>query len=136
LGGVAFETALEFEHRLRAVPSLSAAALVEATIDQHKPAANSDIEEWELHSELVLVCPDVSERARELLPERDPEAFLAKLRQPLFVPSASTQEEEITPSLPTAVSVYTLYRLVQTARSGLLFACVAVALASLADVLR
>src|SRR5215211_790098 len=37
-----------------------------------------EIELWELHSELVLVCPEVCRRALELLPERDPDAFLTQ----------------------------------------------------------
>ena len=37
-----------------------------------------EIELWELHSELVLVSPEVCRRALELLPERDPDAFLAR----------------------------------------------------------
>ena len=38
-----------------------------------------EIELWELHSELVLVSPEVCRRALELLPERDPDAFLVRL---------------------------------------------------------
>jgi hypothetical protein len=86
------------------------------------------IEPWELHSELVLVCPEVCRRALELLPERDPDAYLARPREPVLPPAVAI-------GLPTAVFEYTLWRLGQTARPALVSLGALVALAYLAEVL-
>jgi hypothetical protein len=95
------------------------------------PAATGAIQPWELHSELALVCPEVGERARELLPERDPDAFLCRPRElPLPVGAA---EAERSPNLPTAVIGYTLWRLVETVWCALAAVGAVVALALLAD---
>jgi hypothetical protein len=88
-------------------------------------AAVSDVKPWELHSELVFVCPEVWKRALELLPERDPDAFL---RRPPQVASG-----EPSGSLPTAVVGYALLRLLETASCGLVAVGAVVALALLAD---
>jgi hypothetical protein len=135
LGGVAFETALEFEHRLRAVPRRPAAALVEATIDEHKPVANGPIERWELHSELALVCPEVRRRALELLPERDPDSFLTGLQAPVSLPAGTIDEAQRPTSLPVAVVGYAFWRLIETARSAVIAIGAAVALALFAEML-
>jgi len=45
-------------------------------------AASMEIQPWELHSELMYVDPEVRRRALELLPERDPYAFLARAPSP------------------------------------------------------
>jgi len=136
LGSVAFETALGFEHRLRTVRGQSTAP-VEARIGDHGPAANRDIEPWELHSELVLVCPEVRKRALELLPKRDPDAFLARFREPasLLVAGADADAEGLAPNLPVAVVAYALWRLAETARSALVVAIAVASLALLAEFL-
>ena len=85
------------------------------------------VEPWEIHSELVLVSPEVCERARELLPVRDPDAFLAR---PLEVRARSAKE----PSLPIALAGYTALRLAETAQSALIVTVFVVALALLAQV--
>jgi hypothetical protein len=131
LGAVTFETALGFEHRLRTVPG-PAAALVEGSTDE--PAANGDIEPWELHSELVLVCPEVRNRALELLPERDADAFLTPLQVPVPLPADTIGEAQEATSLPVAVIGYTLWRLVDTARSAFIAIGAAVALTLLAEI--
>jgi hypothetical protein len=82
----------------------------------------------------VLVSPEVCERARELLPERDPEAFLDRARAPVVLPAGTIDEAQHT-SLPVAVVGYTLWRLAETARSALLAVAAVVALALLAQVL-
>jgi hypothetical protein len=87
------------------------------------------VEPWEIHSELVLVSPEVCERARELLPERDPDACLAR-------PSARAfGAEEGRASLPVAVVGYTLWRVVETCRSALWVVGAVMALALLAQVI-
>ena len=93
------------------------------------------IEPWELHSELVLVCPEVCRRALELLPERDPDAYLARRREPVLLPPATAEQGHLATGLPTAVLGYALWRLVQTARPALVSLGALVALASLAEVL-
>src|SRR6478735_8276000 len=66
--------------------TLSAVAAI-AVIDEREPLTSEDIEPWELHSELVLVCPEVGQRARELLSEHDPNAFLTRPREPVLLPA-------------------------------------------------
>jgi hypothetical protein len=87
-------------------------------------AMAEQIEPWELHSELVLVSPEVCRRALELLPERDPDAFLARPRG-----------ESDTPALSAAVFLYTLGRLGKSARFALEATAVLVGLALIAELL-
>jgi len=134
VGAIAFETVLEFEHRLRTVPRRPTAR-VEARIDEHEPPANGDVEPWELHSELALVCPEVRQRALELLPERDPDAFLATPREPVSRHTGTFFEAEHATRLSVAVIGYALWRLAETARSGLVAVAAIIALALLAQVL-
>ena len=86
-----------------------------------------EIKPWELHSELTLVSPEVGERALELLPERDPDAFLARLR-------ASAEAAE--PGRATVVLRYTLWRFGQTARFGVAVTIVSVGIALIAEAVR
>jgi hypothetical protein len=88
------------------------------------------VEPWEVHSELVLVSREVYERALELLPERDPDAFLA--RPP--VTAFAAVEAERGASLPVAVFGYALWRLAETGRSALWTVGVVIGLALLAQV--
>jgi hypothetical protein len=88
------------------------------------------VEPWEIHSELVLVSPEVCERARELLPHRDPDAFL--VRGPRGGAATETASQ---PGLPTALVGYTVLRLVQTARSALIVVGLVVAFALIAQIL-
>jgi hypothetical protein len=87
------------------------------------------VEPWEIHSELVLVSPEVCERARELLPDRDPDGFVA--RKPPAAPAAEPAKE---PALPTAIVAYTILRLAETARSALVVTGFVVALALIAQI--
>jgi hypothetical protein len=135
LGAVAFEAALEFEHRLRAVPQRPAAS-VEASIEGPEPSANGAIEQWELHSELALVCPEVRKRALELLAERNPGALLARTGEPISRLATTIHEAQHTSSLPVAVVRYTLWRLIETARSAAIAIGAAVALALIAEMVR
>lgn len=88
------------------------------------------VEPWEIHSELVLVSPEVYERALELLPDRDPDAFLASQRRVI-----SCEQVQRHPNLPTAIAGYTVFRLAETARSALIVVGAVVALALLAQIL-
>jgi hypothetical protein len=96
---------------------------------------NRDIEPWEVHSELTLVCPEVSERVRELLPERDPDAFLSSLREPAPALETASDAVAIAPSPSVAVVAYALWRLTETARVALVAVGAVVVLALLAEVL-
>ena len=96
---------------------------------------NRDIEPWEVHSELALVCPEVSERARELLPERDPDAFLSRLREPAPALETAPDAVAIAPSPSVAVVAYALWRLAETARVALVAVGAVVVLALLAEAL-
>jgi hypothetical protein len=91
-------------------------------------------EPWELNSELVLVSPEVRTRALELLPERDPDAYLAQLREPGSAPTGSTNVRELAAETqPLTTFGYARRRAVQTAGCGLVAAGGLVALASLAE---
>jgi hypothetical protein len=136
MAAVAVETALDFEHRPRTVLNRAAELGSEATrLTERKPTGSGEIEPWELHSELVLVCPEVSERARELLPERDPDAFLSRLREPASPLVAGPDAVALAPSLSVAIAGYLLWRVIETARSSLVAVGGVVALALLAEVL-
>ena len=93
-------------------------------------SALAAVEPWEVHSELVLVSPEVYERARELLPHRDPDAFL--VRRPRVAAATETASQ---PGLPTALVGYTVLRLAQTARSALIVVGFVVAFALVAQIL-
>jgi len=87
------------------------------------------VEPWEIHSELVLVSPEVCERARELLPHRDPDAFLANRAR---VAAASEPAGDL--GLPTAVLGYTVLRVAETARTALIVIGFVVAFALIAQI--
>jgi hypothetical protein len=87
------------------------------------------VEPWEIHSELVLVSPEVCERARELLPYRDPDAFLVRRTR---VTAATEPASDL--GLPTALLGYTAYRLLDTVRSALIVVAFVVAIALLAQI--
>jgi hypothetical protein len=91
-------------------------------------SAAAEIQPWELHSELVLVCPEVCRRALELLPERDPDAFLVG-------PPRAPAEASLPHGLPAAVVGYAAWRLAETARFALVSVGALAALASLAEAL-
>jgi hypothetical protein len=134
LAAIAVEGPLEVEARLRAFPRQAAAWADTSLVDERKPGANGDVEPWELHSELVLVCPEVRERARELLRDRDPETSLSRLRALASSPTG-TDPLANAPKLPVAVVGYALWRLAETARSALVVIAAVVALAVLAEIL-
>jgi hypothetical protein len=96
---------------------------------------NPAIEPWELHSELVLVCPDVRKYALELLRERDPDAFLVRAREPATTLVATTEAAARAPKLAVAVVGYMLWRLAQTAHSAFFAVVAVVALALLGELL-
>jgi hypothetical protein len=135
MSGVAAETWLAFERRLRAVPMSRAPRPRTGSLHQGLSEKNRDIEPWELHSELILVCPEVSERARELLPERDPDAFLSRLRKPAPALETAPDAVAIAPRPSVAVVAYALWRLAETARVALVAVGAVVVLALLAEVL-
>jgi hypothetical protein len=87
-----------------------------------------EIQPWELHSELVLVSPEVCRRALELLPERDPDAFLARSRE--------SSGELHGPVRTAMVLRYAVGRLGHTARFALALGAGSVGLALIAELLR
>jgi hypothetical protein len=104
--------------------------------DERDPVPNRQIEPWELHSELALVCPEVCERARELLPERDPDAFLARAREPVSLLETRTVDEpQRRSSLLVALVGYAVWRLLETARIALFTLTAVIVLALLAELL-
>jgi hypothetical protein len=90
------------------------------------------IEPWELHSELAVVCPEVCARALELLPERDPEAFLLRADRPAVEPR-SDEEDEPAPGLGVAVVAYALWRIGDTAQRAVVAVGLLAAVAMLAE---
>lgn len=105
------------------------------TVLEEAVEATDDIEPWELHSELVLVSPEVCRRALELLPERDPYAFLDRPREPIPLPVAPVDQEQPELGLRRAVVGYAAHRLLDTARFALYAIGGLAGLASLAEVL-
>jgi hypothetical protein len=98
-------------------------------------ATTADIEPWELHSELVLVCPEVCARALELLPERDPDAFLVRReQQPFSVALPLDAQDEQATGLGTAVVAYALWRIADTAQRAVIALGLLAAVALLAEV--
>jgi hypothetical protein len=94
-----------------------------------------EIELWELHSELVLVSPEVCRRALELLPERDPDAFLVRPRRPIALATVASDESDV-PARSAVVLRYTLWRIGQSARFAIALAVGSVGLALIAEVVR
>ena len=92
------------------------------------------IEPWELHSELVLVSPAVFRRALELLPERDPYAFLARPREPIVLATVPPEDSDA-PALTNAVFRYALRPFRHTARFAVAVAVGSVGLALIAELL-
>jgi hypothetical protein len=127
LAAVAFDTPLTFERRLGAIPR-------QPIVSEPEPLS-AQIELWELHSELALVCPQVRNCARELLPDRDPDAFLERPSTRISRKSETADEAPSPESLPLAVIGYTLWRLADTARTALLALATVVVLALLAQLL-
>jgi hypothetical protein len=105
------------------------------TVLEEAAQATDDIEPWELHSELALVSSEVCLRARELLPERDPYAFLDWSREPIPLSVTPADEEEPELALPRAVVGYAAHRLFDAARFGLYAIGALAGLASLAELL-
>jgi len=130
LAAVAFETPLRFEHRLRAEPSTPVVA------EPESPPTNVDIQPWEAHSELVLVCPAVRKRALELLSERDPDAFLARSRESISLATGAIGEARSDANLAAAVFGYALWRLADTTRTALIVFGAVFALALAAQIPR
>jgi hypothetical protein len=128
---IAVKPAIELERRVRAVPREPEMSLVGAE-SERQPPANGDFQPWELHSELVLVCPEVCERARELLPERDPDPFIARAPKPVVLQVGSSNAVT-SARLPTALVGYMFWRVVETAWCALVAVGAVVALTLLAD---
>jgi hypothetical protein len=105
------------------------------TVLEEAAEATDDIEPWELHSELALVSFEVCLRARELLPERDPYAFLDRPREVIPLPVAPADEVAPELTLPRAVVGYAAHRLFDAARFGLYAIGALAGLASLAELL-
>jgi hypothetical protein len=94
-----------------------------------------EIELWELHSELVLVSPEVCRRALELLPERDPDAFLTRPSTQTALASVASEESDA-PARAAVALRYALWRFAHTARFGLAVTVGSVGLALIAEVVR
>jgi hypothetical protein len=133
LAAVAFDTALGFGRRLRAVPQQRMIVEPDPHIVSEPEPFNAEIGLWEMHSELALVCPKVRRCARERLPERSPDALSERPRARIS-PSTDTAHEAPYPeSLSLAVLGYTIWRVAETARTALVAVGAVVALALLAQ---
>jgi hypothetical protein len=135
LAAVAFDTPLGFERRLRALPRQPITVEADPHLGSEQVPSNAQIESWELHSEFALVCPEVRKRARQLLPEHDPHAFLNIRRAPIAPMSNTADEAPYPQSLPLAIVGYTLSRVADTARTAFLALATVVVLALLAQLL-
>jgi hypothetical protein len=98
-------------------------------------AAEEPSAHWELHSELVLVCPELRRRARELMPGHDHDGLVTKPAAVLLDPARSRKPSRHDLRGPAAaVLVYAAQRLVELATFGLIAIGFLVVLVSLADV--
>ena len=109
------------------------ALAAESPTDVRAQPRRDEVEPWEIHSELVLVSPEVCRRALEELPERDPDAFLT--RSPSF-PESPGHERQSAPPFLVAVFGYALWQLGKRARFGLLIVGGLIVLASLVELVR
>jgi hypothetical protein len=86
-----------------------------------------------LHSELPFVCPELRKRALELLPEREPYAFLPRQRPAVAVSSTVAPASSGQRSVLGEVAAYAGTRVLQTLKFGLPFAAALGAFAMLAE---
>jgi hypothetical protein len=94
-------------------------------------AAQADFEPWELHSELVLVCPELRQRSLELLPEPASDALAKRPRQVILVPPPADES-----ALPhEGILRYAVRRVGEMTRLGLAIVGTVFTLAMLAEVL-
>jgi hypothetical protein len=136
MSAVAVEAPAGFERRLRQVPAQPTAPdAVARPLETAAPSPTADVEPWELHSELALVCPEVRARALEFLPDADSDVLLARRDGPIALPPMPFAEREPGPDLAGLVLRYALWRAGETARCALIAAGGLVALASLAELL-
>jgi len=136
LATVAVEATHEFKAPHRAIRrELEASSREAIYLSEVVSATNRGCEPWELHSELVLVCPEVRKLALELLPKSDTAPFVARPREPVLLPMGPVDNTQRTTNVPAAVVGYTLWRLLETARIAFFTAGVVVALALLAELL-
>jgi hypothetical protein len=89
-----------------------------------------------LHSELPLVCPELRKRALELLPEREPYAFLPQPRPAVADSSTAAPASPGQQPMLGEVAAYAGSRVLQTLKFGLPFAAGLGAFAMLAEVAR
>jgi hypothetical protein len=72
------------------------------------PRAHEDVQPWEIHSELVLVDPELRRRSLELLPEIDLDARLARPPEPIVLAPLAPPAPAAAPAPPaTPASVET-----------------------------
>jgi hypothetical protein len=89
-----------------------------------------------LHSELPLVCPELRKRALELLPEREPYAFLPQPQPAGAVSSTAAPASPGQWSMLGEVATYAGSRVLQTFKFGVPFAAGLGAFAMLAELAR
>src|SRR2546423_12464784 len=118
VSAVAFDPPLAFEQRPFTVAREPEGDSPAESRAKGTPATDSIIKPWELHSELVLVCPEVCNRARELLPQRDPDAFLSAARDRVRPPTGEIEEARGTERQRAALVEYVGRRLPDTARTA------------------
>ena len=110
----------------------------------HRPAAHSstpvdegaapdeDFQPWELHSELVLVCPELRRRSLELLPEPASDALA---RRPWPIPLSAPVAVDEPAVRPASILRYAVRRVGEMTRFGLAIVGTIFTLAMLAEVL-
>ena len=93
-----------------------------------------DIQPWELHSELVLVCPELRGRSLELLPQRPPESSPTPPLTPTVLRPLAAAEDEL-PLRPEKLRSFTLRRFGESLRTGLTIIGAFFTLAMIAELL-
>jgi hypothetical protein len=114
-------------------PALRPVAHSSIPVDDGTPP-NEDFQPWELHSELVFVCPDLRRRSLELLPEPASDVLAGRPRPiPVSAPAPVPAGE---PAVrPVSLPRYALHRVGEMTRLGLTIVGTIFTLAMLAEVL-
>lgn len=130
MSAVALESSL---HRTD-VPRRALQAVALSPTSVEAIAASANIQPWELHSELVLVCPELRGRSLELLPERRPESLPSRSLAPIVLRPLAPAEDEL-PLRPENLRSFTLRRCGESLRNGLTIVGAFFTLAMVAELL-
>ena len=109
-------------------PAENQRPLVSPRANLREVTTNGDAATWELHSELVLVCPELRRQSLALMPERAPDARPTPTAVPLHVVVEDEPSDE-----PDSLLGFTVRQVAAMTRLGLQIIGAVVLLMVLAD---